>query len=170
MNAGNAELSANRHARTAWSVAGILARALVGGLFIYAASSKILDPMKFADEVRAYELLPLVVTNAVAIVLPWLELLAGVLLVAGLWRPEARLLILLMMLGFTFGKISVEVRGLNIDCGCFGSAWMEKVFHGIWGIVLNIVLIALLALDYFCQRLAASRRRSGPPATAAARA
>lgn len=137
----------------AWQIAGMLGRLLVGGLFIYAAHSKILDPLKFAEEVRAYELAPLITTNAIAIVLPWLELITALLLIVGLWRGEARFLILLMMVGFTVGKISVEVRGLDINCGCFGNQWLETTFHGGWGILLNVVIIGLLLLDYHALRL-----------------
>ena len=131
----------------AWRNAALLGRLIVGGLFIYAAAGKIGDPMKFAEEVRAYQLAPVIVTNLIAILLPWLELIAGALLIVGFWRAEARLLILLMLIGFTFGKISVELRGLNINCGCWGSAWMEELFHGIWGILLNLALILLIVLD-----------------------
>jgi len=144
----------------AWQVAGMLGRLLVGGLFVYAAQSKIIDPLKFAEEVRAYELAPLITTNAIAIVLPWLELITAVLLIVGLWRGEARLLVLLMMVGFTFGKISVLLRGLDINCGCFGNEWLESTFHGIWGVLLNVVIIGLLLLDYYAQRL----RRATPQA------
>ena len=105
--------------RRGWQAAALIGRLVVGGLFVYAASSKILDPMEFAEEVRAYELAPVILTNAIAIVLPWLELFAGVLLIVGFWRAEARLVIFLMMVGFTFGKVSVEVRGMDINCGCF---------------------------------------------------
>jgi uncharacterized membrane protein YphA (DoxX/SURF4 family) len=142
----------------AWTVGGLIARLLVGALFIYAASSKIGDPMKFAEEVRAYELAPVMMTNAIAITLPWLELFAGALLVIGLWRAEARLLIFLLVVAFTFGKISVEVRGMDINCGCWGSDWMESAFHGIWGIVLNLFLMGLLVVDHCAQRLTTSLR------------
>lgn len=147
----------------AWKLLGLFARLVVGALFIYAASSKIQDPMKFAEEVRAYELAPVLLTNAIAIVLPWLELLAGTLLIVGFWRAEARLLILLMMLGFTSGKISVEVRGMDINCGCWGSDWMESTFHGIWGIVLNLFLIGLLLVDYYGHRRIAAPIRAVQP-------
>lgn len=150
--------------RGGWKAAALIGRLVVGGLFVYAASSKILDPMKFAEEVRAYELVPVILTNAIAIVLPWLELFAGVLLIVGFWRAEARLVIFLMMVGFTFGKVSVEVRGMDIDCGCWGSDWLEAVFHGIRGILLNLLLIGLLLLDYYDQRLTTPPVRAVQPA------
>lgn len=138
--------------------AALFARLLVGGLFIYAAQSKIIDPVKFAEEVRAYELAPVVVTNAVALTLPWAELFAGLLLVLGVWRTEAGLLILLMLAGFTLGKISVEVRGMDVNCGCWGNDWMESTFHGIWGILLNLFLAGLLLVDLYEHRRATAHR------------
>ncbi len=150
----------------AWRVSALIARLLVGALFIYAASGKILDPMEFAKQVRAYELAPVAMTNAIAITLPWLELFAGALLVVGFWRAEARFLIFLMMVGFTFGKISGEIRGLDLaDCGCFGSDWMESTFQGIWGILLNLFLIGLLVVDYYAHRLTSPSTRIAQPAT-----
>ena len=150
----------HRNSNRTWSAkqtAALFGRLIVGGLFIYAAVSKIADPVKFTDEVRAYELAPIIVTNLIAIILPWLEIFAGTLLIVGLWRAEARLIILLMLLGFTFGKISVEARGMDINCGCWGSDWMESTFHGISGILLNLALIGLALLDYFAARPAPAR-------------
>jgi uncharacterized membrane protein YphA (DoxX/SURF4 family) len=148
----------------AWPAAALLARITVGALFIYAATGKILDPLQFAEEIRAYELAPVLTTNAIAIVLPWLELFAGLLVVVGLWRAEARLLILVMLAGFTVGKLSVEARGMDIDCGCWSSDWMESTFRGVWGIVLNLSLAGLLLLDYGVQRRTATLARDAQPA------
>ena len=58
--------------------------------------------------------------NAVAIYLPWLELVCGAaILLVPRWRPAAGLLILGMLLGFTGLFVSVILRGIEIDCGCF---------------------------------------------------
>lgn len=141
-----------RRARVLWQGAAWTARLLVGGLFIYASVGKIADPLTFAEQVRAYALAPLLATNGIAIVLPWLELFAGLLLVVGFCRAEARGLILLMLLGFTIGKVSVELRGMDIACGCWGNDWMESTFHGIWGILLNVGLGGLLLVEAYSGR------------------
>jgi putative oxidoreductase len=151
----------SNQARKGRRLAALLGRLIVGGLFIYAAVSKIADPAKFTEEIRAYELAPLLVTNLIAIILPWIEILAGALLIVGLWRLEARWILLLMLVGFTIGKISVEARGMNINCGCWGSDWMENTFHGIRGILLNLALLGMLLLDF-----SGGRRSTSPPAAA----
>jgi len=136
-----------------WKVAGVVARLLVGGMFVFAAYGKIQDPAKFAEEVRAYQLAPTITTNAVAIVVPWIEMFSAGLLIVGLWRREARLIIFGLMVAFTIMKIITEVRGLDINCGCWSNDWMEETFHGVRGIVLNLILIGLIGVDYWSERL-----------------
>ena len=142
---------------------GFLARLIVGGLFIYAAWNKIADPMKFVKEVQAYELAPQSITHGIAFILPWLEMIAAVLLITCLWRAEARLLIFAMLVVFTIGKITVEVRGLDIDCGCWGNDWMEHTFSGIRGILLNVAMMILVGVDFLVARAARKRTPGGPP-------
>ena len=139
---------------TSWKAWGRLARFLVAGLFIFAAVGKIADPAEFAKEIREYELAPPAWTNALANVLPWLELAAAGLLLIGFWRGESRFLIFAMLLAFTGAKISAEVRGLDIICGCFGgwSQVLNKALSGPWGIVLNIFLLSMVGLDFHSER------------------
>ena len=142
-----------------WAFGGLVARLLVGGLFIYAAWNKIADPAKFVEEVQAYEMAPLGLTHSIAYILPWLEMIAAVMLIVCLWRSEARLLILGMLVAFTIGKISVEIRGLDISCGCWGNDWMEGIFSGLRGILLNVALLLLLGVDLIAQRRTRKPRR-----------
>lgn len=133
----------------AWIVAGRTARFCVGGLFLLAAGSKLHDLPRFADEIRAYQLVPVVLTNGMAYILPWLELLAAVLLIAGAWRAEARLVLFALMAVFTIAKVWAELKGLRIDCGCFGHLLpaLNHATRGAKGLVLNAVLLGLLVLD-----------------------
>ena len=97
-----------------------LCRLLLGGVFIWAGAVKALDVPAFAGQIAAYRLLPYAWNYAVAATLPYVELLAGTLLLLNLRvRPAALLLILLNGL-FIVVLASVVARGLEIDCGCFG--------------------------------------------------
>lgn len=133
---------------------GHIVRVIVALFFLAAAVGKIAEPDKFAQEIQKYQLVPIQLTHGMAIVIPWLEVVCVALLLSGLWRREARLLILLMLVVFTGAKISVEIRGLNIDCGCFGGlfAFLAKIFHGWYGIALNVGLIGLLGVDWLIAR------------------
>lgn len=97
------------------------ARLVLGLVFLYAAYEKILSPLDFAQAVYNYQILPSWAVNAVALTLPWLEAVIGVCLMAGLWLPGASTLatgllgVFLAALGFNM------LRGLDVDCGCFGA-------------------------------------------------
>ncbi len=56
---------------------------LLGGLFIYAGTIKVSDPQSFNDNIAAYQLLPAMLINPVALGLPIFEILTGVLLITG---------------------------------------------------------------------------------------
>ena len=109
-----------RHGR-AWLRILVIAGTLVAAVaFARAALPKIVDPERFAVSVYLYDAIPEAAVNAVALYLPWLELVCGIaLLFVPRWRPAAGILIAGMLLVFTGLMISVMVRGIEIDCGCF---------------------------------------------------
>ena len=92
---------------------------VLGCVFIYASLDKISHPDHFAEAVYNYQLLPESAVNMVAICLPWLELVSGLLLVLGLWVRGSILVLGGMMLTF-LGALGMNLaRGLDIHCGCF---------------------------------------------------
>lgn len=152
---------------TSWLWWGVIARCLVALILVAAAIGKIQEPMKFAEQIQSYRLVPIVVTNAMALIVPWLEVVVSVLLVAGAWRRETRWVAAVMLIVFTLAKVSAEVRGLNISCGCFGGwlAWLEKPFEGWRGIALNVGLLVMLAVDWLAERNTAGGRGAAASAS-----
>ena len=98
----------------------IVARILLSCVFVYAAWSKLQDPALFADMIRSYRLVPDMMANWAAIILPPLELVAGLAIIFTKWSRESALLITGMLLVFLVGLTQAWLRGLKIDCGCFG--------------------------------------------------
>lgn len=94
---------------------------MVGLVFIYASIDKIADPAYFAGTIQNYQIIPVSIINIVAIILPWLELLCGVLLLTGVWHRPASLIITFLMIVFIIAISSAIFRGLDIECGCYGS-------------------------------------------------
>src|SRR5439155_22119649 len=70
--------------------------------------------------VNAYQVLPKPAVEAVAVVLPWFELALGVLVLVGVGTPIVAVISALLLLTFMAGVTQAWVRGLSIDCGCFG--------------------------------------------------
>jgi cobalt-zinc-cadmium efflux system protein len=99
-----------------------VARLVLGAVFIFAGIDKIRHPGAFSEVIYNYQVLPDQLINGTAILLPWLELILGGCLVAGLWLPGAIVLTNMLLLTF-FGALLFNVaRGLNINCGCFSTS------------------------------------------------
>ncbi len=99
----------------------LLCRFILGGVFIYASIDKILNPEAFAAILSNYELLPDFFIYAPALFLPWIELVAGSFLIAGIYvRGSSVILNGLLVLFITAIMINL-VRGISFDCGCFST-------------------------------------------------
>ena len=114
-------------------------RILLGVVFIYAAISKASDPEGFARAIANYKLLPIFLINILALILPWIELCAGVLIVFGFLVKENSMILGGLLAVFVIAILISLARGLNIDCGCFGTVGGTKV--GIQKILENIGLL-----------------------------
>jgi putative oxidoreductase len=119
-------------------------RLLLAGVFFYAAIPKIADPAAFAVDIANYRILPGGAVHALAVTLPWIELVVAVLLVLGFWTRAAAILSGLMLLVFIASMASAVVRGLDIDCGCFGSSGDSEALG--WGTVARDFFFVLPAI------------------------
>ena len=97
----------------------ILCRIVLGGVFIYASIDKIMHPEEFAKAIGNYHVLPFGLENLLALTLPWLELIAGVALIAGVMVDGAAIMVIIMNIVFIFAISQALARGISIECGCF---------------------------------------------------
>jgi len=105
------------------AVALLALRTFIGGVFLYAAAVKLQDPQQFAFAIRAYRIIPDDALHLVTLgtfIVPWVELIAGALLVIGLWGRASALVATGLMAFFVYAVWSVIARDLSITCGCFG--------------------------------------------------
>ena len=100
-------------------------RWLLGGLFVLASMHKIENPAAFAKIIYGYDLFPAVAINLIAILLPFIELTAGLALLAGFYPRAAAVILSTLLLGFTVAIAINALRGHVFDCGCFTAA--EKI-------------------------------------------
>jgi uncharacterized membrane protein YphA (DoxX/SURF4 family) len=119
----------NRRNRTAGQIALVMARVFLGASFCYLGLVKASDPVAFLKQVRAYELISQpILLNSVAVILPWLEMLCGLLLILGVALRGTALVTLTLLVFFTG---AVANRGvalareqderlclIKFDCGC----------------------------------------------------
>ncbi len=104
----------------AWPVARLVARVVVGGVWVVAGALKLSDPAANVRSVRAYQLLPEAVVPTVGHALPALEIVVGGALLLGLLTRVTATVSALMLAAFVIGIASAWARGLSIECGCFG--------------------------------------------------
>ena len=81
---------------------------------------KAIDPQSSVEAVRAYQLLPSSFATIVGWGLPFVEIALGLLLIAGIATRAVAAAPAILLLIFMAAVVSVAVRGLSIDCGCFG--------------------------------------------------
>ena len=129
---------------------GLLARLGLGGVLLYAGYLKAFSPEKSMMAVRAYELLPIWLANIFGIVLPWLEIGAGVLLIIGIAVRYVAIFGSTLMIAFVIAISQAWARGLSIDCGCFGDGgaidpsqtkYLETILRDIGFALLGFYLI-----------------------------
>ncbi|MCE1179552.1 MAG: DoxX family membrane protein [Micrococcales bacterium] len=99
---------------------GLVARLIVGVVLVVAGALKVTHPLDSARAVMAYEIFPWAVSRIIGYALPMVEIILGLLLIAGLFTRAAAVIASLLWLAFIIGIASAWVRGLQIDCGCFG--------------------------------------------------
>lgn len=114
-------------------------------VFILSGLDKINDLTTFAQSIENYRILPIGIVNIIAIIIPWLELVAGGLLLLGFYIKENSTIILSLLIVFTISVISAVLRNLDIDCGCQGTSDGQKV--GMLKIIENVSLMIVAILN-----------------------
>lgn len=126
-------------------------RLFCGGLFLYAAWDKILHPEAFSDTVLNYHLLPRELVNVFSLWLPWLELLVGLLLLAGVWARASAALMTAMMLMFLVAIAQAVFRGIDIHCGCFTQGGEAKSPVSVWTILRDLSFLAATSAAFWLE-------------------
>ena len=134
----------------------------LGAIFIAAALPKISDPPSFAHMIYNYRLLPGHLINISALAMPWVELLAGLALVLGVWVRPARWLIAAMLVTFIIAIAINLLRDNAIDCGCFdvsaANLTHEERIRDMWLVILRDVgMLIMCAQLAFADRVAGSQ-------------
>jgi uncharacterized membrane protein YphA (DoxX/SURF4 family) len=100
---------------------GLLARLVVGIVDVWAGLAKFPDPAANVRQVRAFQILPEAVVPTVGHALPAVELIVGTALILGLLTRAFAVIGALFYIAFIIGIAAAWARGLEINCGCFGS-------------------------------------------------
>ena len=129
----------------------------LGAIFVVAALPKVVDPPSFAHMIYNYRLVPGAAVNALALVMPWVEILVGLALILGVWPREAAALAGLLLLVFIAAIGLNLVRGHAVDCGCFdvhsaGKSREELVSEMRWVLIRDAAMLLLVAQVLLARR------------------
>ena len=130
----------------------------LGVIFVWASYHKIVDPPKFAKDIYNYKVTPGGLVNMVAIYLPWLELVAGILLIVGVLDRGATLLVGGMLIVFIAALGFNYLRGHPIDCACFVAAGTkekttdEMLSEMVVRIVQDVGMLLMVGYVLWCGR------------------
>jgi len=119
----------------------LVLRVALGALFVYAGALKIGHPLDFQQAIENYRLLPKVATLPLAFYLPWLEIVCGLALIFGRSLRAAAGIVAALCIVFLLALIQAWMRGLDIQCGCFGSA--PETGGLFWPILRDMLLLAV---------------------------
>ncbi len=135
-------------ARRARCLALAALRIALGALFVFSGSTKLRDPELFGFALKALRLPAgdrLLVATAFAV--PWWEVVAGAFLLFGLWVRAAAALVFVLLFVFTASIVMLMVRGLAVDCPCFGAfQLMCSGPLGVCHLVRNCLLLVVAAM------------------------
>lgn len=134
----------------------LVIRLVLGFVFIYASIDKIAHPAEFAQSIYNYRMLPHWAINLMALVMPWLELICGVLIAVGVFLRGSSFMIGVMLAVFIIAISSALVRGLDISCGCFSTQGGHGVAVDL--LVRDVLMLAGAAIVMFLGTSALSVR------------
>ena len=131
----------------------LLARLILGGIFIFASLDKISNPDAFATAIGNYHVMPFGLENLLALILPWLELLSGIFIIAGIMVDGAAIMIIMMNMVFIIAISQALARGISIECGCFSvSSPGEGDNIGLITVIRDIGYLTLAFLVFYRQK------------------
>jgi uncharacterized membrane protein YphA (DoxX/SURF4 family) len=128
----------------------IFLRILIGGFFILTGVIKLSLPAEEVQAlIRTFEILPADFTYSAALILPWVELIPGLLLALGIYPLQSVWFIIGLTVVFIIVLISVLVRGIPVeDCGCLGGWIQETPTFALWRDI-GIILLSLPVLRFY---------------------
>ncbi len=120
--------------------------------FAYAGVAKVVDPEHFLSSLLTYEIFPYKLAVLVALFVPWLELVVALSLVTGVWRRVAAPLVGAMLATFIALIVQAGLRGLSIDCGCYGSNELSDGAQYAVKIGEDFLLLLALCVAVFLEK------------------
>jgi uncharacterized membrane protein YphA (DoxX/SURF4 family) len=116
-------------------------RVIMGVVFIIASVNKIIEPEYFKAVIAEYKILPDIFVPLFAIILPWIELLCGIMLILDIYTQSNALIMLGILCIFIIGMSINLYQGIIHDCGCFDLFGKEDI--SVFTLLRDLIFILL---------------------------
>jgi len=137
---------------------GIVAEILVGLAFLWAGYLKLLDPNAFLSAILTYDVFSYELSAVASLWVPYLELCVGACLVFRVLKRGARFWAVGLLLVFIVLLAQAAVRGLDVDCGCFGSSVSSAESGFVWPITRDLLMLMGIAFGMLSDGLARKKK------------
>ena len=122
---------------------------LIGLVFILSSVTKVFYPEEFSKAIGSYKMLPETVLFPLAVVIPWLQFICGILLLADVYAKSSAFILSGLLVVYTIAITQAWLRGFDMECGCFDLmiGLPDKV--GIFAIIRDLVMLGMTACIFF---------------------
>ena len=134
------------------AIVSFIFRIITGGIFLVSGLAKISDPVRFLLTLREFRLFPEVIVPFASVYLPWLEFVLGLSLVLGVMYRTSALMLAGLNALFIIAIGSVILRGIEVDCGCFGlvADILKLPDMADWkAVVRNVIFVGMSLVVFF---------------------
>ena len=112
-------------------------RLVLGGVFVWAGTAKLVQIPSFVETVAAFAILPADWAAPFALSVIWIELIAGGLLLLDIWPRSNALVVLGLLVMFSTALGINMYRGNDVTCGCFGGGGEASL---AWSLLRDVLL------------------------------
>jgi len=119
----------------------ILARLLLGGIFVFASIPKVLSPLGFSQIIYNYKILPDFLIYITASILPWIEFFCGIFLLIGVFIRSSAIILSSLLYIFILIILINMLRDINFDCGCFSLTSNGNNLNGFVLIIRDLFIL-----------------------------
>ncbi len=122
-------------------------RFTLAGIFLYAGFSKVFNPMLFKAVIENYFPIPEVLALVLAILVPWLQIVASFALVFNIFPLYSSGLLFIMSIFFFSLMIFNYGNVLPYGCGCFG--FKENELVGNYHVLRDFIILLVAGMVFF---------------------
>ncbi len=125
----------------------LFVRWLLGGGLILSSVLHLTNPYRFVESVGNYRIVAGTFAVLVGSYLPFIQLVCGISLICGIFTRGANIVAVALAVTFCFAQASVLVRGLDIECGCFGTYSSDVGFTSLISAAAMLILSGFLVVS-----------------------